>query len=93
MTRPEWIFFDMAVLLGLVLSTIVFFATAGILAVNVIKLQATPTTEEKRRSIVTPCLIIIGSAAALWAILMTIHTWWFIVSNARFECMLLHLCY
>jgi hypothetical protein len=44
---------------------------------------------QERRRIVRPSLVMIGVAAAFWAIMVALDIWWNLVSNAAFVRMLL----
>lgn len=85
----------MAVELSGMLAGIVVLATGAILTINLIRFRSSAATaaqmSEERRRIVNACLIMIGGAAALWAVMMTIYMWMFMVSEAPFARMLMRL--
>jgi hypothetical protein len=85
----------MSVGLCAALAGIVALATGAVLTINLVGFRSTAATAaeilQERRRIVNPCLVMIGVAAAFWAVMMTVYTWWFILSNARIARILLHV--
>jgi len=88
-TRPESIFVGFTIVLFGMLAGIVMFAAGIIMAIRLNDLRRTSSEVDEvlqeRRRIVTPSLVIIGVAAALFAILLVLDFWWNIGSGFPFN--------
>lgn len=85
----------MTVTLCVMMASVIVLATGTVLAVSLINFRSAATTEaemlQERQRIVRPSMVMIGVAAAFWAIMVALDIWWNLVSNAAFVRMLLRL--